>query len=218
MKLPPNSKSQNTTFDNYSDGERHSPIVGFAFDGFPLYGPYEANELKAMDATGAIALDVCNGHSDAQRGYHYHVTPGRFPYILGGYAGVVEPSNNRALRRATEGPLVDNTQSGENRLEKVIAAVRPGLAKRGSEHSIQIELDPAAAKRRALPDGVPSWVQIGPFEAKTIAREGNTLNVKIIVPKEASVGVFLDCHIEFASARGTPITYKLNDAFRVLSE
>jgi hypothetical protein len=24
------------------DGRRHSPVMGFAFDGFPLRGPYEA--------------------------------------------------------------------------------------------------------------------------------------------------------------------------------
>ena len=200
------------------DGERHSPIIGFAFDGFPLYGPYEADGLKAMDAKGERALDVCNGHADAERGYHYHVTPGRFPYILGGYAGVVEPSNNRGLRRAGEGPLIDNTQAGENRMDKVITAVRPGIAKRGAKHSIQIELDPKAGRRRAVPEGVPSWAQIGPFEAKSINREGNTLTIELAIPADANVGVFLDCHIEFASERGAPITYKLNDAFRVANE
>ena len=197
------------------DGERHSPIIGFAFDGFPIYGPYEGADLKAMDVKGAAALDVCNGHSDAERGYHYHVTPGRFPYIFGGYAGVVEPSNNRGMRRTGDGPLVDNTQPGENRLDKVIEAVRPGIVNRGAKHSIEIVLNPAAGKRRPVPAGVPTWAQIGPFEAKSIAREGDTLKIEINVPADANIGIFLDCHVEFASDRGAPVTFKLNDAMRV---
>ncbi len=199
------------------DGERHSPIIGFAFDGFPLYGPYEADNVKAMDLKGDLALDVCNGHSDEKRGYHYHVTPGRFPYILGGYAGVVEPSNNRGLARAGQGVIVDNTQPGENPgMDRVITAVRPGLAARGQKHLLQIELNPDAAKRRPLPDGVPTWVQIGPFEAKNITRNGNIVNFEISIPADANAGIFLDCHLEFGTDRGIPTTYKLNDAFRAV--
>ena len=202
------------------DGQRHSPIIGFAFDGFPLYGPFEADNIKAMDVTGGMALDVCNGHSADQRGYHYHATPGRFPYILGGYAGIVEASNNRGLTRAGQGALVDNTQPGENpRMESVIKAVRPGLAKRGQKHSIQIELKPDAAKRRPLSDQAPTWAQIGPYEAKKITREGNVVTMQIDIPADANVGIFLDCHLEFAPTSGGPTTtYKKNDAFRVVNE
>ncbi len=82
------------------DGTRHSPVLGFAFDGFPIYGPYEEAGVLARDLTSERALDVCNGHADRARGYHYHVTPGRFPYIIGGYAGIPEQSNNHLLRRA----------------------------------------------------------------------------------------------------------------------
>ena len=64
----------------------HSPLIGYAFDGFPIYGPNGENGKLPTD------LDECNGHSDPQRGYHYHVTS-KFPYILGGYRGVVETSN-----------------------------------------------------------------------------------------------------------------------------
>jgi len=69
------------------DGKQHSPIIGFAFDGFPLYGPYEEAGVMARDLKGKLALDVCNGHSDKLRGYHYHVTPGRFPYLIGATPG-----------------------------------------------------------------------------------------------------------------------------------
>lgn len=64
----------------------HSPLIGYAFDGFAIYGP---NAEGGKPPTG---LDECNGHWDAQRGYHYHVT-NKFPYILGGYHGVVDRTN-----------------------------------------------------------------------------------------------------------------------------
>src|SRR5262249_34416887 len=38
-------------------------------------------------------LDAFNGHDDEARGWHYHVTPGRFPYVIGGYRGQVDPRN-----------------------------------------------------------------------------------------------------------------------------
>jgi hypothetical protein len=64
----------------------HSPLIGFAFDGYAIYGP------NGDGGTPPTDLDECNGHTDAVRGYHYHVT-NKFPYILGGYHGVVEASN-----------------------------------------------------------------------------------------------------------------------------
>ena len=64
----------------------HSPLIGLAFDGFAIYGP---NDTDGQPAQG---LDDCNGHTDEERGYHYHVTT-KFPYILGAYRGVVEQSN-----------------------------------------------------------------------------------------------------------------------------
>ena len=64
----------------------HSPLIGYAFDGFAIYGPNGEGGKAPAD------LDECNGHWDAQRGYHYHVT-NKFPYLLGGYHGVVEPGN-----------------------------------------------------------------------------------------------------------------------------
>ena len=64
----------------------HSPLIGWAFDGFAIYGPNGENGKPPFD------LDQCNGHIDNVRGYHYHVTTS-FPYVLGAYRGVVELSN-----------------------------------------------------------------------------------------------------------------------------
>ncbi len=74
------------------EGEEHSPLIGFAFDGFPIYGPYESKGVMAKDLK-SNALDELNMHYDDERGWHYHVTPGRFPYVIGGYAGEVDARN-----------------------------------------------------------------------------------------------------------------------------
>lgn len=65
---------------------QHSNLIGYAFDGFGVYGP-QGEEGKAP-----TDLDSCNGHADKTRGYHYHVTT-KSPYILGAYRGVVDMSN-----------------------------------------------------------------------------------------------------------------------------
>ncbi len=196
------------------DGKQHSPVIGFAWDGYPVYGPYEGVGEMAKDLKGDQALDVCNGHSDAVRGYHYHVTPGRFPYIIGGYAGVVEAANNRGLHRAGAGAIEDNTEPG-TRMEAVITAVRPGTLARGQTHKVQIELDPSAARRRPVPAGKPTWVQIGPFEAKenSITRDGNTISFELEIPEDSPIGVLFDCHIEFGERPST--VFKKNDVLRV---
>jgi hypothetical protein len=74
------------------EGDDHSPLIGWAFDGYPIYGPYEAKGVMAKD--GKInPLNEFNGHFDEVRGWHYHVTPGKFPYVIGGYWGVVDRRN-----------------------------------------------------------------------------------------------------------------------------
>jgi hypothetical protein len=82
----------NSPWDDQGTG--HSALIGFAFDGFPLYGPYESKDVMAKDITGEHALNDFNLHFDPQRGWHYHVTPGKFPYLLGGYWGT-EDSRDR---------------------------------------------------------------------------------------------------------------------------
>ncbi len=76
------------------DGEGHSPLIGFALDGFPLYGPYVAKGLMAKDDK-VKPLDDFNMRHDDERGWHYHVTPGKYPYIIGGFAGIPDARNLR---------------------------------------------------------------------------------------------------------------------------
>ena len=73
------------------EGKEHSPLLGWAFDGFPIYGPYVSVGVLARDVKGPDALNEFNLHTDADRGPHYQVTPGKFPYIIGGYWGTPDP-------------------------------------------------------------------------------------------------------------------------------
>jgi hypothetical protein len=92
----------NPCIEPYSGG--HSVLIGYAFDGLPVYGPYEQDGVLAAELSGADALDECNGHYDEWRGYHYHsisralavssgIAGGGFPYILGCFHAQPEMSN-----------------------------------------------------------------------------------------------------------------------------
>ncbi|MBI3160378.1 MAG: YHYH protein [Chloroflexi bacterium] len=66
-------------------------LIGFAFDGFPLYSYTDA------DGSWPADLDECNGHFGVtpeypQGIYHYHVTD-TFPYLIGCYHGEVQLKN-----------------------------------------------------------------------------------------------------------------------------
>jgi YHYH protein len=196
------------------DGAHHSPVLGFAFDGFPVHGPFEESGVMARDLKGERALDVCNGHTDPARGYHYHVTPSRFPYIIGGYAGVPDPANNPMLRRGAAGPIVDNADRSGMK-EFGIRSVTPGNAERGKAHSFRFEL--ASAVSNGAPAGLPSWVQVGPFEASKIERHGDTVIAEITIPADSPAGILLDAHIEFGKpGAGLVRVLKKNDALRVI--
>ena len=86
------------------DGEAHSALLGWAFDGYPIYGPYESKGVMARDLKGDNKLNGFNMHYDAKRGWHYHVTPGVFPYIIGGYWGTPDRRNMHPPRRMGGGP------------------------------------------------------------------------------------------------------------------
>jgi len=94
------------------DGGEPSPIIGWAFDGFAIYGSFGCADADctevveyvsgyqqiadpstyAWDAHEYVAssddrvLDACNGHVGPEGDYHYHATS-TFPYVLGCYAG-----------------------------------------------------------------------------------------------------------------------------------
>ncbi len=74
--------------DTASDGE-HSSRIGWAADGFPIYGPDGEDGQTVRNAD----LDACHGHThpirfngNDARMYHYHATM-EYPYTLGCFRG-----------------------------------------------------------------------------------------------------------------------------------
>ena len=76
-------------FPNQGDPSQHSPLFGYAIDGFGVYGPRgEGGKLLTNDD-----LDECHGHTheiewDGVKKvmYHYHVN-NQYPYSIGCYRG-----------------------------------------------------------------------------------------------------------------------------------
>jgi hypothetical protein len=69
--------------------KQHSKLVGWALDGFPIYGKRGENGEELANAD----LDVCHGHThkvkldgEKVRTYHYHGTS-EFPYSVGCFRG-----------------------------------------------------------------------------------------------------------------------------------
>lgn len=97
------------------NGEMHSPLIGYALDGFGIYGPRdEGGSYVSNDQ-----LDECHGHvgpvplSDGtvKTVYHYHANR-EFPYTLGCFRGgsVVQPGRNPGARpRAAISDELDTT-------------------------------------------------------------------------------------------------------------
>ncbi len=76
-------------FPNQGNEGEHSPLFGYAIDGFGVFGPRgEGGKLVSNDD-----LDECHGHTHAiewdgetKEMYHYHVN-NQFPYSIGCYRG-----------------------------------------------------------------------------------------------------------------------------------
>lgn len=71
------------------EGSSHSALIGYALDGFGIYGP---RSLGGKEVTND-QLDVCHGHSHKltvkgkkKTVYHYHTT-NQYPYTLGCFRG-----------------------------------------------------------------------------------------------------------------------------------
>jgi hypothetical protein len=76
-------------FPNQGDAGEHSPLFGYAIDGFGVFGPRgEGGKLVSNDD-----LDECHGHTHTiewdgvmKEMYHYHVN-NQYPYSIGCFRG-----------------------------------------------------------------------------------------------------------------------------------
>lgn len=78
-----------TCLNDGGDKKAHSPLLGYAFDGFGIYGHRGEGGVELRNAD----LDACHGHSHVvmwdgkpKSIYHYHAT-WEYPYTVGCYRG-----------------------------------------------------------------------------------------------------------------------------------
>eukprot|EP00434_Breviolum_minutum_P030851 symbB.v1.2.027281.t1/scaffold2789.1/size70278/4 len=62
------------TTDAYTNNDPHSVKIGYALDGYLIYGRYTAAGQPGID----VDLDLCGGHSHDAFGYHYHPSGCKF--------------------------------------------------------------------------------------------------------------------------------------------
>lgn len=65
-----------------AQADGHAPMIGYALDGFGLYARLSVAGTEYTD------LDSNRGHTDATRGYHYHVDKAGNNNFINGLAGV----------------------------------------------------------------------------------------------------------------------------------
>jgi hypothetical protein len=74
---------------SYGSEKRHSKLIGWILDGFPIYGPIgeDGEYMRTGD------LDACHGHThrvrylgETAKLYHYHATE-EYPYTIGCFRG-----------------------------------------------------------------------------------------------------------------------------------
>ncbi len=85
---------------------KHSDLVGYAIDGFGIYGEFGENGKQLSNKD----LDECHGHSHLttwngipQEIYHYHLTR-EYPYTLGCFRGEVASKSRKQMPAKEDGP------------------------------------------------------------------------------------------------------------------
>ena len=102
--------------------------IGYALDGFALYGTLE------LDGSPVAGLDKFNGHSYKDSQYHYHATKG-YPYVNGGMRGVVEIRNDAITPQPRTTPV---RPAGEPlRGAKIVGFTWPGPNRYSLEYTLR---------------------------------------------------------------------------------
>lgn len=110
---------------------RHSDLVGFARDGFGIFGPKGEGGVLTN-----VELDSCHGHTheiewNGQRVamYHYHFTA-EYPYSIGCFRGTPVPAALMQAGNAKQGPPTKGggaNAAGKGELPIAVAARELGL-------------------------------------------------------------------------------------------
>jgi len=139
-------------------------ILGWAYDGFPIYGDRNPDGSAIAPDT----LDLCNGQADATFGRRYHTSPAP-PYILQCLVGEVNTQDKDFLPRVP--PLVDAMGVGKP----------PGMPPQGGVDNLQFVEDPNGTRTMTYEyNGQSYYIKYSPsqkpdcwqFESRTVTSGG----------------------------------------------
>ena len=105
--------------------------IGYALDGYPLYG------IAEIDGSTVAGLDQYNGHTYKNGAYHYHSTKA-YPYVNGGLRGVVQVQNDAV----TPQPLTTPVRPAGDPLPgaKIVGFTWPGPNRYSLEYTLGAEV------------------------------------------------------------------------------
>ena len=138
-------------------------IIGWAFDGFPIYGDNNPNGTPVVEGM----LDVCNGQTDQTYGYRYHTSEDS-PYIIQCLMG--EVGDLRELPRTA--PLT-NAATGQT--------VKPGHPPAGGVENLIFTQDENGSRSMDYSyHGEDYYIRYSPsgtencynFETRTVTNDG----------------------------------------------
>ncbi|KXK15986.1 MAG: hypothetical protein UZ14_CFX002000162 [Chloroflexi bacterium OLB14] len=102
----------------------HSALMGYAFDGFGIYGYYDANGKEVTNED----LDECHGHTEVVEWdgqfvemYHYHATH-EFPYTVGCFKGTPSVKSIGGQGQQQGGQNQQGEQAGQQPPQEAINA------------------------------------------------------------------------------------------------
>ena len=113
------------------DKNTHSPLIGYALDGFGIYGSRGENGRYLSN----VELDECHGHygtvTDRNNTlisvYHYHAND-EFPYLLGCFKGAVEQKIIKRPPRVGANKARPQRRQGMHRPDLGVVAKRLGIS------------------------------------------------------------------------------------------
>lgn len=140
-----------------------NPIIGWAFDGYPIYGHDNPDGTPIEAGT----LDVCNGQADEIFGYRYHTSEGA-PYIIqclmGEVADVRQLPKVAPLQAALGSRMMDPGRPPRGGVENLMFS-KDSTGQRSMDYSYEGE----AYYMRYAPSGTPNCYN---FETRTVTNGG----------------------------------------------
>lgn len=151
------------------DNAGDDAIIGWAFDGYPIYGDRNPDSTVVAED----ALDICNGQTDETFGYRYHTSQDA-PYIVQCLMGTVADFDRLPRVRPLSAANGDQVQPGrppQGGVENLVFTQNPD-GRRSMDYSYQGQ----NYYIRYAPSGTENCYD---YTTKTVTNEGRILEMKL---------------------------------------